>query len=412
LGNALRGDLMVYDINGRYISGTTTKVAIASQGGGAQTAFTAGVLRKILEYKPELKEKKGIEIVGFSGTSGGAICSALVWYGLLKDNAIGNSGSPTAIKWLKDFWDYNSVKNFPGPKEIIEANQWFSWFTNSIFFNQMVVQGGRKSHELGIFVEFNPYLYPEYVKKGLIKLLAPYKNFQNVQKWKNAINEKNKRKKDKDKITIPFLIMGAANVKTGKFGVFNSDFIDINDNILLASGAIPTMVKAVEINDNIYWDGLYSQNPPLRDLLGFHEESIFEKKYYKDFENVKKDFHEKKPDEIWIIRINPKECYSEPKTLLRIKDRQNELSGNLSLEQEIYFIKKINDLLPHLTNNKYNYIKMEHNKVPLEIEINEEKLGMSLDLESKLNRDPDFINDLREHGEEQADEFIINVLNR
>jgi NTE family protein len=403
---------MVYGINGKYIRETPTKVAIACQGGGAQTAFTAGVLSKILEHNAELKEKKGIEIVGFSGTSGGAICSALAWYGLLKDYAIGNSETSTAIKWLKDFWDDNSVKNFIGSKEIIEANPWYSWFTNSIFFNQMVVQGGRNSHELGMFVEFNPYLYPEYVKKGLKKLLAPYKNFQNAQKWKNAIHEKDKRKGDKSKITIPFLIVGAANVKTGKFGVFNSDFIDIDDDILMASGAIPTMVKAVEINDNIYWDGLYSQNPPLRDLLGFHEESIFEKKYHKNFDYIKEDFHDKKPDEIWIIRINPKECYSEPKSLLRIKDRQNELSGNLSLEQEIYFINKINELLPHLTNNKYNYIKMEHNKVPLEIEINEEKLGMSLDLESKLNRDPDFINNLREHGEEQADEFILNVLNR
>jgi len=99
---------MVYDINGKYKKGTTTKVAIACQGGGAQTAFTAGGLRKILKYKAELNEKKHIELVGFSGTSGGAICAALAWYGSLKDYANGNYGTPIAIKWLKDFWDNNS----------------------------------------------------------------------------------------------------------------------------------------------------------------------------------------------------------------------------------------------------------------------------------------------------------------
>ena len=47
------------------------KIAIACQGGGSHTAFTAGVLKRIL------KEKKGkFEIVGLSGTSGGAIRGA------------------------------------------------------------------------------------------------------------------------------------------------------------------------------------------------------------------------------------------------------------------------------------------------------------------------------------------------
>ncbi len=47
------------------------KIAIACQGGGSHTAFTAGVLKKLLE--------KGVhqtyDFVGLSGTSGGAICN-------------------------------------------------------------------------------------------------------------------------------------------------------------------------------------------------------------------------------------------------------------------------------------------------------------------------------------------------
>ena len=46
------------------------RVAIACQGGGSHTAFTAGVLSRLFEADVTSKYK----IVGLSGTSGGAIC--------------------------------------------------------------------------------------------------------------------------------------------------------------------------------------------------------------------------------------------------------------------------------------------------------------------------------------------------
>ena len=68
------------------------QVAIACQGGGSHTAFTAGVLQRLLsEPDPEY------EIVGFSGTSGGAICAALAWYGHVHDDH-----DPRTL--LRDFW--------------------------------------------------------------------------------------------------------------------------------------------------------------------------------------------------------------------------------------------------------------------------------------------------------------------
>ncbi len=54
------------------------RIAIACQGSGSHTAFTAGVLKKILSQRD-----KTYDIVALSGTSGGAICAALTWYGLL-----------------------------------------------------------------------------------------------------------------------------------------------------------------------------------------------------------------------------------------------------------------------------------------------------------------------------------------
>ncbi|HET8789464.1 MAG TPA: patatin-like phospholipase family protein, partial [Actinomycetes bacterium] len=55
------------------------RVAIACQGGGSHTAFTAGVLKRLLGAK----ELAGVEVVGLSGTSGGAVCALLAWSALL-----------------------------------------------------------------------------------------------------------------------------------------------------------------------------------------------------------------------------------------------------------------------------------------------------------------------------------------
>src|SRR5262249_12117237 len=76
------------------------KVAVACQGGGMHAAFEVGVLTEIL------KDVKGnqFELVGLSGTSAGALCVLMVWYGLAPKN--GRDGSvDEAIRGLERFWD-------------------------------------------------------------------------------------------------------------------------------------------------------------------------------------------------------------------------------------------------------------------------------------------------------------------
>ena len=59
---------------------TRKRIAIACQGGGSQCAFIAGALKTL--FARGVQER--FEIVGFSGTSGGALTAAVAWYGLLK----------------------------------------------------------------------------------------------------------------------------------------------------------------------------------------------------------------------------------------------------------------------------------------------------------------------------------------
>jgi hypothetical protein len=76
-----------------------TRVAIACQGGGSHTAFTAGVLKRLLGAE----ELAGYEVVGLSGTSGGAVCALLAWSALLEEFWADNSAT-TPLEQLVNAW--------------------------------------------------------------------------------------------------------------------------------------------------------------------------------------------------------------------------------------------------------------------------------------------------------------------
>jgi NTE family protein len=176
----------------------------------------------------------------------------------------------------------------------------------------------------------------------------------------------------------PLLLLGAVDVLSGSFKAFNSAHGEISTDAVLASAAIPHLFRSVPVDGNLYWDGLFSQNPPVGDLLDAH------------------------PDEIWVIQINPTERVTEPTSVVEIEDRRNELGGNLSLYQELNFIERIDRLIERgaLRGDSYRPVTvriLEMNRPP-----SSERLGYA----SKLNRDPRFLRTLIQQGEEQAGEFL------
>jgi NTE family protein len=176
----------------------------------------------------------------------------------------------------------------------------------------------------------------------------------------------------------PVLLIGAVNVLSGRFRTFNSRRDRITADTVLASAAIPSLFRAVRLEDGTYWDGLFSQNPPVRELL------------------------DAEPDELWVIQINPQQRDTEPATLADIADRRNELAGNLSLYQELAFIEKIDQLLEAgllSQGGKYKHVAVRV------IELSRSSLPRA-HAASKLNRDPLFIQNLMSHGEQQAGEFL------
>ena len=74
-------------------------VVVACQGGGIHAAFEVGVLTEILKDV----ERGRFELKGISGTSAGALCALLVWYGLAPKNGAPGSAAE-AVDILNRFW--------------------------------------------------------------------------------------------------------------------------------------------------------------------------------------------------------------------------------------------------------------------------------------------------------------------
>jgi NTE family protein len=320
-------------------NGSERSVAIACQGGGSHTAFTAGVLGRLLSAE-ELDEYR---VVGLSGTSGGAVCALLAWSALLDDDRQG------ARERLEGFWADNAASS---PVEAA-VNAWLVWAATL--------------QSTGALPAFSPYDLPTTGLEELRDMLHRWVDFDRIQADQLARH--------------PLLLIGAVDVLSGRFRAFHSRRDRITADMVLASAAIPTAFRTVHIDGGSYWDGLFSQNPPVHDLL------------------------EAQPDELWVIQINPTTRDTEPRSLLDIADRRNELSGNLSLYQELHVIEKIDQLLDQgvLVGGGYKHVTVRI------IELPRQRSTRWLGPASKLNRDAGFLRDLMTEGERQADSFLTTL---
>jgi len=177
----------------------------------------------------------------------------------------------------------------------------------------------------------------------------------------------------------PKLLVGAVEVQSGEFKVFRN--AEVTAETILTSCALPMMFRAVRLGDDeVYWDGLFSQNPPIRDFMRVFPDAAT------------------KPDEVWLIQISPQRREHEPKSISEILNRRGEMSGNLALHQEIDFLNEINGLLSYLPKEHYKHI-----------EVRKIEMLRELDAASKMDRSPSFVGEMFAYGEEQAEEFLKGV---
>ncbi len=318
------------------------RVAIACQGGGSHTAFTAGVLKQLLESGTLAR----YELVGLSGTSGGAVCALLAWWGLQSETP------ERAASLVEEFWRANSART-PVEKMVNQT---------LLFMSEMQSIGLLPSSTL------HHSFWAELGAGQLRQLLCRFVDF-------DAIDI------DVDQ-RYPMLILDAINVHNGKSKEFNSHHERITAETILASAAVPPLFRGSHVGHDSFWDGLFAQNPPVHGLLGAQ------------------------PDELWVIRVLRRQQEMEPSQSEEVHDRGSDLVGSLTLYQSLAFVEKINQLLDcGMLKPESEYRPV----IVRTIELTRFKDQGGIGAVSRLNRDDRFIEDLIAHGVERTQEFLAAV---
>ena len=171
------------------------------------------------------------------------------------------------------------------------------------------------------------------------------------------------------------LFLSATNVRTGKVKVFGND--EIGADAVLASGCLPFLFHAVEIDGEAYWDGGYMGNPVIYPLI-----------YNCDSRDV------------MIVHINPIQRAEVPKTAVEIMNRINEISFNSSLMREMRAISFVTKLIDNgkLDDKEFRLMRIHG--------IAADDVMCGLGVASKMNADWDFLTNLRDVGRERAQAWL------
>ncbi len=336
--------------------GVDMKVAVACQGGGMHAAFEVGVLTEILK---DIRDKNRFELVGLSGTSAGALCALMVWYGLAPKKGGGTTSvdeaADEAISTLNKFWESFVAST--------RASTMLNLLTYGAFMAEEI-----EIPVLGVSARvscFNPSsAFYKAVAAGLPSL--------GVRKLYIDLDHLlDESCPEFDRIDWPKvntrLLIGASEVVNGFETVFDSDVnkgtqakevlywrqrLRLTLSGVAASGTFPLFREAEHIKGGgHYWDGLYSQNPPVREFLA--------------------------------------------------------VMGNLSLNKELDFILTVNKWRDDPQySSRYGEFAKDHKHVTVRTIKMEEETADKLRYSSKFNRSRDFMEQLRKEGRVVARDWL------
>ncbi len=234
-------------------------LSLALQGGGSFGAFTWGVLDRLLE-------SDGVALDMISGVSAGAVNAVLLAAGLAE-------GGPAAARQrLERFWRRAS--------------------TVSSMTRHVTTGTAALALDLSTRV-LSPYQFNPLGLNPLRGLLAEEVDFARLRR------------------ASPIrLLIGATRVKDGRLRLFRDDEITLN--VVLASTCLPQLHHAVEVEGEWYWDGGFSANPPLRQLV-----------------------LDSAADDVALVQITPEEQEGVPHLSHDIARRVNQITFNGPLQREI-----------------------------------------------------------------------------
>lgn len=310
-------------------------IDLALQGGGSHGAFTWGVLDRLLE-EPWLR------IEGISGTSAGAMNAAVLVSGYQLDGVAGARAA------LDAFWRRVSESALFSPFRRSPIDMLLGRWTldNSPLFVAM---------DLAARV-FSPYDMNPRGINPLQRIL--YESIDFAQLRDAPIK----------------LFITATSVRTGRARVFRN--ADLSPEVLLASGCLPTLFQAVQIDGEDYWDGGYAGNPTITPLV-----------------------RECSASDTLIVQVNPIERNETPRSARDIISRLNEVAFNAPLIKELRMIALLRRAADPGSDEGRLWAQMRIHRIA---SAEMTKLGYS----SKLNAEWAFLTMLRDEGRRSAETFL------
>jgi NTE family protein len=316
------------------------KIALALQGGGSHGAFTWGVLDRLLE-DPTL------EIVGFTGTSAGAMNAVVAADGLL-------SGGPEGGRQrLREFW--GAIGKMPG-------------FGTPLW----LLSGAAQSK---VPLEQTPaYLAWDAASRNL----SPYQlnplNFNPLREPLTRLVDFERLRAEKNLRVI----VCATNALTSRRRIFDNR--DISVDAVLASACLPQVFQSVMIDGEPYWDGAFTGNPAMLPIIPPLPKS-----------------------DLIIVKIDPIIRNDEPRTVQEIHDRVREVSFNATFWLEVSYLGllltlKERGFLDDQFAQRIDRLKFHC----IEASQHFEKIPAS----TKLNNSPAFLKFLFDLGRATADEWF------
>jgi NTE family protein len=316
-------------------------VNLALQGGGSHGAFTWGVLDRILE-------DGRLSFDGITATSAGGVNAVVLADGLAR------GGREGARELLQIFW-----------KKMSEVAS--SSIIAPSLVDQMNPNFGLEHSPGYVFVDvlsriLSPYQLNPFDLNPLRDLLNGVVDFERVRTQR-----------------VVKLFLCATNVRTCKVKVFARE--ELAAEHVLASACLPFMMRAPEIDGEIYWDGGFMGNPAIFPVIYGCEAR-----------------------DVIMVHLTPTERPEMPTNSRAIINRMQEISFNSSLMREMRAIAFVTKMIDEgkLADAKRMLIHL----------IEAEDVIRELSGSSKMNGTWRFLTHLFEIGRERADKWLAANFDR
>jgi NTE family protein len=257
-------------------------INLALQGGGSHSAFTWGVLDRLLE-------DERLTFDGITATSAGSVNAVLLADGL----ALG--GRPAAKELLSVFW-----------KKMSDMTS--SSVIASSFLDKLNPHFGLEHSPGYLFIDLitrfmSPYQLNPFDMNPMRDLLDEVIDFRRVRQQQ-----------------VVRLFLSATNVRTGKVAVFTNK--EITADHVLASACLPFNMRAPRIGSEYYWDGGFMGNPVIYPVI-----------------------YECDARDILLVHLTPTERSELPTNSSTILNRMEEVSFNSALMREMRVFAFVTQLI-------------------------------------------------------------------